>query len=92
MVLRVLMGLQSVVVTITGGPAGVETKEMPRHKKNPAIGTKTTVYASEIIIDQADAQSFAIDEEVGHRGVASAPPFQLAVSLMLTCLHCPRLH
>lgn len=51
-------------MTITGGPAKVETKEMPRHKKNPAVGTKNTVYASEIIIDQADAQSFAKDEEV----------------------------
>jgi glutamyl-tRNA synthetase len=56
-------------VTITGGPAELEIKEMPRHKKNPAVGTKRTVYASEIIIDQADAQSFAIGEEVSHCGV-----------------------
>lgn len=54
----------SVKVTITGGPTAVEFKEMPRHKKNPAIGTKKTAYASEIIVDQADAQSFAIDEEI----------------------------
>lgn len=59
----------SVTVTITGGPATVEKKEMPRHKKNPAVGTKKTAYASDIIIEQADALSFAIDEEVGHCGV-----------------------
>lgn len=53
-------------MTIKGGPASAEIKEMPRHKKNPAVGTKKTVYASEIIIDQQDAQAFAIDEEVGY--------------------------
>lgn len=56
----------SVPVTVTGGPTAVEIREMPRHKKNPAIGTKKTAYSSEIIIDQQDAQSFAIDEEVGY--------------------------
>lgn len=55
----------SVPVTIIGGPTAVETKEMPRHKKNPAIGTKKTVYASEIIIEQQDARALAMDEEVG---------------------------
>jgi glutamyl-tRNA synthetase len=55
-----------VPVIITGGPASAEIKEMPRHKKNPAIGTKKTVYASKIIIEQQDAQAFAIDEEVGY--------------------------
>ena len=53
-------------MTITGGPADAEIKEMARHKKNPAIGTKKTVYASGIIIDQQDAQAFVIDEEVGY--------------------------
>jgi glutamyl-tRNA synthetase len=52
-------------VKIIGGPTSAEIKEMPRHKKNPAVGTKKTVYASEIIIDQQDAQAFAIGEEVG---------------------------
>lgn len=54
-----------VTVTITGGPSGVEVKEMPRHKKNPAVGNKNTVYSSQIIIDQADAKAMAINEEVG---------------------------
>ncbi|KAG8813754.1 hypothetical protein FRC17_001441 [Serendipita sp. 399] len=51
-------------VTVTGGPAEVEIKEMPRHKKNPAIGTKKTVYASEIIIEQADARGLTDGEEI----------------------------
>ena len=37
---------------------------MPRHKKNPAVGTKRTVYASTIILDQQDAQTFRNNEEV----------------------------
>lgn len=60
----------------------METKELPRHKKNPAIGTKSTAYASEIIIDQADAQSFSIDEEVSPCGAGSASPFQLKVGMV----------
>lgn len=54
----------SVPVKITGGPAKAEMKEMPRHKKNPAVGTKKTAYASEITIDQQDASTLAIDEEI----------------------------
>lgn len=37
---------------------------MPRHKKNSAIGTKRTAYASTIILDQQDAQTFGSNEEV----------------------------
>lgn len=37
---------------------------MPRHKKNPAVGTKRTAYASTIILDQQDAQTFGSNEEV----------------------------
>lgn len=51
-------------------------KEMARHKKNPTVGTKNTAYASEIMIDQADALSFAIDEEVSRlwRSIPMADP------------------
>ena len=51
-------------MTIRGGPAAAETKEMPRHKKNPAIGTRKTVYASEVLLEQQDAQSLSDGEEV----------------------------
>lgn len=53
-----------VTVTVTGGPSAVEFKDMPRHKKNPAVGTKRTAYASTIILDQQDAQTFGNNEEV----------------------------
>lgn len=39
-------------------------KTLPRHKKNPDVGTKETVYWNEILIEQEDAQSFADNEEV----------------------------
>jgi glutamyl-tRNA synthetase len=51
-------------VTLAGGPSFVEFKDMPRHKKNPAVGTKRTAYASTIILDQQDAQTFKDNEEV----------------------------
>ena len=51
-------------MTLVGGPSSVEFKDMPRHKKNPAVGTKRTAYASTIILDQQDAQSFKENEEV----------------------------
>ena len=51
-------------MTLIGGPSSVELKDMPRHKKNPAVGTKRTAYASTILLDQQDAQSFKENEEV----------------------------
>jgi hypothetical protein len=53
-----------VPVTINGGPSGVEVKTLPKHKKNPDVGDKKTVYSSTILIDQEDAQSFEDQEEV----------------------------
>lgn len=37
---------------------------MPKHKKNPDVGTKTTCYADKVFVEQADAATFAQDEEV----------------------------
>ena len=37
---------------------------MPKHKKNPEVGEKETVYTSNILIDQEDAVSFESNEEV----------------------------
>lgn len=51
-------------MTLIGGPDSVQFKDMPRHKKNPGVGTKQTAYASTIIVDQQDAQSFKENEEV----------------------------
>ena len=37
---------------------------MPKHKKNPEVGEKKSVYSSSILIDQDDALSFEDNEEV----------------------------
>jgi hypothetical protein len=42
----------------------VESKVVPKHKKNADVGNKTTYYADTIYVEQADAASFAQDEEV----------------------------
>ncbi|KAE9409788.1 glutamate-tRNA ligase [Gymnopus androsaceus JB14] len=53
-----------VPVTIKGGPSGVEVKSLPKHKKNPDVGEKKTVYSSTILVDQEDAKSFEDQEEI----------------------------
>lgn len=60
----VLMRSRSVPVTIKGGPAEVEVKSLPKHKKNPEVGEKNTVYSSQIYLEQEDALSFDDQEEV----------------------------
>lgn len=37
---------------------------MPKHKKNAEVGEKKTVYSSNILVEQEDAQSFEDNEEV----------------------------
>ena len=57
----------SVPVTIIGAPAQVEVKTFPKHKKNPEVGEKKTVYSSRIFVEQEDAISFDDQEEVWWR-------------------------
>ncbi|BGO93627.1 glutamate--tRNA ligase [Rhodotorula toruloides] len=54
------------IVAGEGKPAEgqVESKVVPKHKKNPEVGDKTTFYADTIYVEQADAASFAQDEEL----------------------------
>ncbi|GAA6039961.1 hypothetical protein JCM8097_002640 [Rhodosporidiobolus ruineniae] len=54
------------VIGGAGKPAdgAVESKQLAKHKKNPDVGLKTTYYSSSIFVEQADAASFAQDEEV----------------------------
>ncbi|BGP19968.1 hypothetical protein JCM10213_006745 [Rhodosporidiobolus nylandii] len=54
------------VVSGEGKPAAgqIESKQNPRHKKNPDVGLKATYYADQIFVEQADAASFADNEEV----------------------------
>ena len=57
-------GLCRVKVTVNGAPTEPEVKTMPRHKKNPDVGSKQTVFSEKIIIEQEDAKLFAVNEEV----------------------------
>ncbi|SPC66286.1 probable GUS1 - Glutamyl-tRNA synthetase [Ustilago sp. UG-2017b] len=52
-----------VKVTVKGAPKR-HTKEMPRHKKNPDLGNKITVFDEVVCVEQADARSFGEGEEV----------------------------
>ncbi|KAG2146845.1 tRNA synthetases class I, catalytic domain-containing protein [Suillus bovinus] len=54
----------SVFVTINGGPLALEVKTLPRHKKNPDVGEKRTVFTSTILVEQEDAISFDDQEEI----------------------------
>ncbi|KAI5365033.1 Putative ribosomal protein L25/Gln-tRNA synthetase [Septoria linicola] len=53
-----------VTVTVTGAPEAARTEEKPVHAKNADLGNKKVVFSKNIILDQADAQSFAEDEEI----------------------------
>jgi glutamyl-tRNA synthetase len=53
-----------VPVALSGGPTRPEVKNVPRHKKDPAIGEKQTVYSANILVEQDDAVSFEDQEEI----------------------------
>ncbi|OSX65375.1 hypothetical protein POSPLADRAFT_1054129 [Postia placenta MAD-698-R-SB12] len=53
-----------VPVVVKGGPAEVEVKSLPKHKKNPEVGEKQTVFSSNILVEQEDALTFDDQEEV----------------------------
>ena len=46
------------------GINGPLTEDKPRHAKNAKLGTKKVHYSNEILIEQADAQTFEQDEEI----------------------------
>ncbi|KAJ2796262.1 glutamate--tRNA ligase, partial [Coemansia helicoidea] len=53
-----------VPTALVGGPAEPEVRSLPRHKKNPELGDKQTVFSSLLFVDQADAASFEVGEEI----------------------------
>ncbi|KAI0950020.1 hypothetical protein AcV7_008616 [Taiwanofungus camphoratus] len=53
-----------VSVTIKGGPAVPEVKTLPKHKKNPEVGEKRTIFSSQVFVEQEDALSFDDQEEI----------------------------
>ena len=50
--------------TINGAPSGLEVKALPRHKKNPDVGTKTTTYSPTIFIEPDYSLSFYAKENI----------------------------
>lgn len=53
-----------VICHVQGAPATAEVKEVPKHKKNPDIGNKKTTYSNKIALDQEDAKSLEVGEEI----------------------------
>ncbi|KAF2200903.1 glutamyl-tRNA synthetase [Delitschia confertaspora ATCC 74209] len=53
-----------VPVTIIGAREGIVTEEKDKHAKYTNLGKKKVVYSSSVIMEQADAASFAQDEEI----------------------------
>ncbi|CAI2162654.1 6946_t:CDS:10 [Funneliformis geosporum] len=53
-----------VKANILGGPENAYPKEMAKHKKNPDVGNKQTWFSSNIWVEQEDANTFEIEEEI----------------------------
>ncbi|KAI9597018.1 glutamate-tRNA ligase [Syncephalis fuscata] len=53
-----------VVADLLDGPASPEIRTVLKHKKNPQVGEKQTVYNSQIYLEQADAATFEKGEEI----------------------------
>ena len=53
-----------VMVTLENGPAAPELLAVPKHKKNPDVGSKALLRSKQIWIDQADALDVNEGEEV----------------------------
>ena len=54
----------AVTCAVKGARLQPQVEERPKHPKNPELGTKKVVFAPTILIDQDDARSFAVDEEI----------------------------
>ncbi|KAG2176818.1 hypothetical protein INT44_007482 [Umbelopsis vinacea] len=49
---------------INGAPVKAVVEDRPKHKKNPELGSKKTTLSDHIILEQEDAASFELNEEV----------------------------
>lgn len=56
--------VNAVPVTLDNCPDKVVTEEKPKHKKNPEVGQKKVLFTNNVLVEQADAASFAVGEEV----------------------------
>ncbi|KAJ1965165.1 glutamate--tRNA ligase [Dipsacomyces acuminosporus] len=59
-----LVKKELVPTTVVGGPDKSFVKDVLKHKKNPDLGNKKTVFSPQLFIDQADALSFEKGEEI----------------------------
>jgi glutamyl-tRNA synthetase len=63
---------RAVVAVIVGGPEKPYVEERARHPKNADVGVKMVAFASEVLVDQADAAGFGVDEEITLMGWGNA--------------------
>jgi len=49
---------------VNGAPAKAVVEDRPKHKKNPELGSKKTTLSDHIILEQEDAASFELNEEI----------------------------
>ncbi|KAJ2868914.1 glutamate--tRNA ligase [Coemansia erecta] len=59
-----LLKANLVPVSLSNGPSAAYIADMPKHKKNAALGMKQTVFSAQIFVDQSDAAAFECGEEV----------------------------
>jgi len=55
---------QAVLLKLRNGPAQPEARTVPRHRKNPALGTRVVTLASTLLIEHADAVTLRPGEEI----------------------------
>lgn len=55
---------EGLVKVVLDGPAEPYTVDLPKHKKNPEVGTKQTSFSSVIFLEQADAAALKVGEEL----------------------------
>ncbi|OMH78605.1 putative glutamate-tRNA ligase, cytoplasmic [Zancudomyces culisetae] len=55
-----------ITATLTGPDAfaAPEQRSLPKHKKNPDLGSKSITYSNEIYLEHDDVSSFALNEEI----------------------------
>lgn len=54
----------STPLKVVGETVEPYTKEMPKHKKNPDVGTKLTTFSGELYLAFDDAKDLSVGEEV----------------------------
>ncbi|KAI8909591.1 tRNA synthetases class I, catalytic domain-containing protein [Gorgonomyces haynaldii] len=52
------------LLTVVGEQVQTQVKKVPKHKKNPELGDKSTLYGQQLYLEQEDAKTLEIGEEV----------------------------